>query len=136
MVSRHAELHNWYKYFFGKKQKNLEVGSLHVNPLKNFRLHPEEIGVKPRLVTFFTSSVGVWCAKGPIVFNLYVDSLINLLPRETVTFYANDTATIVKGHTWNELFKNEHCINLLKLWLDSSILTLNVYKKKNLLVPQ
>ena len=68
---------------------------------------------------------------GPILFSIYVNGLLNCgIGGETIS-YADDTALIFVGDSWEEVVgKGEEGLYRTKSWLDENILTLNFSKTK------
>lgn len=67
---------------------------------------------------------------GPLLFITYINSLTNLnIKNGMVISYADDTAVVFKGQTWEQL-RNSTKAGIIKIknWLDSSKLTLNISK--------
>lgn len=66
---------------------------------------------------------------GPIFFNIYINDLSTLPLLGSMLCFADDTALHYEGRTWSETFdKANKDINLIKEWLDSNKLTLNIEK--------
>ena len=68
---------------------------------------------------------------GPVLFSIYINELLNILPGSCgeVICFADDSAVICKGKTWNETVTNaEKSMKLIKAWFDKNYLTLNVDK--------
>lgn len=67
---------------------------------------------------------------GPLLFNIYINELTNLPFRGEIKSYADDTAIVFQGKSWNEVKEiAETELNKIKQTLDELKLTLN--KKKN-----
>lgn len=71
---------------------------------------------------------------GPTLFLLYVNELCNLTAQNTRIFsYADDTAIIAYGDTWEEAISNaENVLSVAMSWLSNNLLTLNIEKTKYL----
>ena len=68
---------------------------------------------------------------GPLLFNIYVNSVFSILHRGGIYCFADDTMIIVNGNTWDlAVLEAERALSSIKAWLDSSLLTLNVDKTK------
>lgn len=69
---------------------------------------------------------------GPTLFLVYVNQLCQLIqPKCSVITYADDTALLVEGKTWEEVHANaERALKVVMYWLDSNLLTLNINKTK------
>ena len=66
---------------------------------------------------------------GPIFFVTYIDSLLNIKIKDKIFSYADDTALVFTGNTWDETKENviQGC-KKVKNWLDTSKLSLNLEK--------
>ena len=67
---------------------------------------------------------------GPSLFLIYINDLCKLrLPNSQIFSYADDTAVIVTGGTWDEVgTRAEHSLRVIVNWLTSNYLTLNIGK--------
>lgn len=67
---------------------------------------------------------------GPTMFLLYINSLCNMkLDKGHIFSYANDTAIVFEGKTWDDVRKStENGLMSVKNWLDSNLLTLSLVK--------
>lgn len=67
---------------------------------------------------------------GPTLFLLYINSLCTLsLPFSSIFTYADDTAILVSGDNWTEVFTcAESALSLVMQWLSNNLLTLNLKK--------
>lgn len=68
---------------------------------------------------------------GPILFSIYINNLINILPKENgfIICYADDSVILIKAKSWPEVHNlAEKYITLVKLWMDQNLLTLNETK--------
>lgn len=67
---------------------------------------------------------------GPLLFLIYVNSLTKILDnRAKILCYADDTAVLIKADTWQESLEiAEKSMTIIKHWMDSNLLTLNVQK--------
>lgn len=66
---------------------------------------------------------------GPILFNIYFSTLCSLQINGKIISYADDTAIVFKGTTWNDL--KSYVISgfkLVKICLDTFKLSLNIAK--------
>ena len=71
---------------------------------------------------------------GPLLFNIYVNSLPNAVENTRVILYADDAVLISAASTSQELQKTlEHTFNLISEWYSDNRLTLNVKKTKFIL---
>jgi hypothetical protein len=68
----------------------------------------------------------------PILFLIYVNELLKLeIPNGITLSFADDTALIFSGSTWNETFNfANQGLSMVKSWLNCHILTLNANKTK------
>lgn len=67
---------------------------------------------------------------GPTLFLAYINQLCLLnIPHCTITTYADDTALIIEGKTWDEARLNaEIALSFVMTWLTNNLLTLNINK--------
>lgn len=66
---------------------------------------------------------------GPLLFILYVNDLLTMMPENTILSYADDTAVIVKGKTWKEVEQQmNNYLEEVSIWLKLNKLTLNINK--------
>lgn len=67
---------------------------------------------------------------GPSLFLIYINDLCNLkLPQCKIFTYADDTAIIVHGPTWDSVkTAAESALSTIMTWLNSNLLTLNLLK--------
>jgi hypothetical protein len=67
---------------------------------------------------------------GPTLFLLYINDLTNLkLQRGRIVSYADDTAIVFDGESWESVFRNaESGLCQVTAWLRNNLLTLNVSK--------
>lgn len=68
---------------------------------------------------------------GPVLFQIYINNLINLkIPGKIITF-ADDTVLIFSGETWEQAKENaEIGFSVVYKWLSANLLTLNIEKTK------
>lgn len=68
---------------------------------------------------------------GPLLFNIYMNDVLSVCGGGRVFCFADDTAVIINGKSWNSVMKKaEKAITELKTWLDASLLSLNTDKTK------
>lgn len=68
---------------------------------------------------------------GPILFQLYINDMLNLEISGEIISYADDTVLIFSGSTWqNVKIKAERGLFKIKQWLNNNLLTLNKSKTK------
>lgn len=68
---------------------------------------------------------------GPFLFNIYLNEMLSVLEGDCTFCFADDTALIITGETWELTVKKaEEAITKIKNWLDHSLLSLNVEKTK------
>lgn len=69
---------------------------------------------------------------GPTLFIIYINQLCDLrLPNTMITTYADDTALIFSGRSWEEVHSTaEQSLRVVAKWLKRNVLTLNVTKTK------
>lgn len=69
---------------------------------------------------------------GPILFLIYINDLLRLNLEKyngTIYAYADDTAILFKGKTWQETYDNSNIgLSTIKHWFDSNLLSLNTSK--------
>ena len=69
---------------------------------------------------------------GPILFLIYINDLYSLTPSKAISF-ADDTVIIFNSSSWQQVFtKANNEMDIVKEWLDDSLLTLNIEKTKYL----
>ena len=68
----------------------------------------------------------------PILFLIYVNDLLKIKIHDcTILSFADDTALLFSGESWEEAFRNANGgLAIVKSWLDINILTLNANKTK------
>jgi hypothetical protein len=80
----------------------------------------------------FTEPYGVpqGSVLGPTLFLIYINDLTELeLSNGRVISYADDTALLFHGNSWNDVFsKAQFGIDLVTKWLNTNLLTLNIKK--------
>lgn len=66
----------------------------------------------------------------PILFIIYVNDLLHLnIPKGTILSFADDTALVFSGETWDEVHKNAtQGLQIVHSWFKNHILTLNLKK--------
>jgi len=68
---------------------------------------------------------------GPLLFLIYINNISNLNLLGKLILFADDTALILQGSTWDEVFRMAcHDLHLLNKWFAENILTMNVIKTK------
>lgn len=68
---------------------------------------------------------------GPLLFLVYINNLDKLKISGKLFLFADDTAVIFKGDSWEEVFQTASFdLAAIKLWFDQNILTMNVSKTK------
>lgn len=66
---------------------------------------------------------------GPILFNLYINDLCTLNVRCSVYAFADDTALVFQGQSWDEVYNTARDeLMTVKNWLNRNLLTLNKNK--------
>lgn len=66
---------------------------------------------------------------GPILFILYINDLLKLLPEDKIVSFADDTVIITREKTWETAMKNaEISLKKVATWLHNNHLTLNSSK--------
>lgn len=104
---------NWFEtYLRGRKQK-VVLGE-----------HKSE-----ELVTRYSVPQGT--VLGPPLYLVYSNELCNLPLKGKTIAFADDTAIIFKGKTWEEVFTTaENELRKVTKWLNDNLLTLNIQKTK------
>lgn len=119
-----------------EKLQNMGIGGNVFQLIRSFlQNRTQSVRINQTLSTFSMVDFGVpqGTVLGPLLFNIYVNELLNLLPRKwgDVICFADDTVIIIKGKTWAEIAPTaENVMKMIKSWLDKNILTLNI-KKSN-----
>lgn len=69
---------------------------------------------------------------GPSLFTLYINDLCKLpLKHANIFTFADDTALVFHGNSWEEVYKNAQLgLQLVTDWLNNNLLTLNASKTK------
>uniref|UniRef100_A0A0A9YPH7 Putative RNA-directed DNA polymerase from transposon BS n=2 Tax=Lygus hesperus TaxID=30085 RepID=A0A0A9YPH7_LYGHE len=72
---------------------------------------------------------------GPLLFLMYINEVAHFdLPNTKLYLFADDTAVLVEGDTWEDVFRNANrTINLVGKWFYDNYLTLNTSKTKLIL---
>jgi hypothetical protein len=67
---------------------------------------------------------------GPTLFTLYINDIFDIsIPNTELVCYADDTAIIVHGKTWEETYSRaESGLAVVAAWLNGNLLTLNINK--------
>lgn len=94
------------------------------------RIHtvkPGKVESDPKTLTFGISQGSVI---GPILFTLYFNLLCELNLGRKIS-YADDTIFIIADSTWKIVYSRINAgLTIMKTWLDSNSLTLNITKTK------
>lgn len=73
---------------------------------------------------------------GPTLFTIYINDISDVLALHEdtqVVCYADDTAILFKGKSWDSVFRHaETGLSVIAAWLDSNLLTLNAKKTQYL----
>lgn len=71
---------------------------------------------------------------GPTLFLVYINDLCQLqVPNCTIFAFADDTALVVNGKTWDEAYCNaQTAFNMVTGWVSTNMLTLNLSKTKHM----
>jgi len=68
---------------------------------------------------------------GPILFLLYINDLYTINENCEMISYADDTVILYSAPNWSEAKQGaEQCLNSVKKWLNTNLLTLNINKTK------
>ena len=66
---------------------------------------------------------------GPVLFSIYINEIMKLVPDAEVVCFADDTAIIIKENSWQKVKQvAEEVISKIKAWFDKNYLTLNASK--------
>lgn len=66
---------------------------------------------------------------GPLLFIIYINDMLELLPNDIISAFADDTAIIVKGEKWSEVETSmNYYLNKISTWLALNRLSLNIDK--------
>lgn len=67
---------------------------------------------------------------GPTLFLIYINDLCKLsLTNCSIFTYADDTALLIKGNNWSEIFMNaENALRSVRCWFSDNLLTMNLAK--------
>lgn len=102
--------------------------SLMVNYLKNRK---QAVKINGTLSEDKTVSIGVpqGTILGPLLFIIYINDLLSLLPGKSITSYADDTVVVTTGVTWESArIKMNEYLNVVFQWLSVNQLSLNISK--------
>lgn len=70
---------------------------------------------------------------GPILFLIYINNIDKLNISGRIFLFADDTAVVFEGNTWEEVYRNAtHDLQIIKSWFDQNVLTMNVNKTQYL----
>lgn len=68
---------------------------------------------------------------GPLLFLIYVNNIYKIGLKGDVTLYADDTSLFYSGHSLETVISQaQHDLDLLHIWLQSNLLTINASKTK------
>ena len=68
---------------------------------------------------------------GPLFYLIYVNFLLRTLPQGSSICYADDTVLLFNDLSWDGVYKKaEKALKQVRIWLDDSLLTLNVEKSQ------
>uniref|UniRef100_A0A146M6K4 Putative RNA-directed DNA polymerase from transposon BS n=2 Tax=Lygus hesperus TaxID=30085 RepID=A0A146M6K4_LYGHE len=68
---------------------------------------------------------------GPSLFLIYINSISAVIDSEKIFLFADDTALLIRGSNWHELFsRTQALLNRVSGWMVSSFLTVNGNKTK------
>lgn len=82
-----------------------------------------------------TNSYGVpqGTVLGPVLFNVYVNNILNLDIQSFILSYADDTVLYATGNTWDEVKQIiDQDMKKIVQWLDQNLLSIN-FKKSNII---
>ena len=102
-----------------------------------FRSYLSDRSHRVKVENIFSDPLKVECGVpqgtvlGPLLFNIYVNSIFSVLDEGNIHCFADDTIIIVNGLTWDlAILEAERAFFKIKRWLDSSFLSLNIDKTK------
>ena len=68
---------------------------------------------------------------GPTLFLIYINNLLKLQTNAEIISYADDTAVLFVGDSWNEVYHNAaNSLKYIKNWLSVNLLSLNIEKTR------
>lgn len=81
---------------------------------------------EPQLITFGVPQGSIL---GPLLFLIYINSIKNIGLKGNISLYADDTSLFYYGHSIDAIISDAQCdLNLLNLWFQSNLLTINIAK--------
>ena len=103
--------HSLFKSYLTGRSQQVKIGN------STSEVRPVECGVPQGTVL------------GPVLFNIYINNLIDMFPRGEVICYADDTALLYRGRSWDSVYHQaETSLKAVKIWFDANLLTLNIDK--------
>lgn len=105
-----------------------------LNLLKNYLTNRTQcVNINDVISEFRTIEYGVpqGTVLGPILFNIYLNSLFSLPTEGILISFADDTAIFYTAESWEELMdKAQNDLKGIKNWFDTRLLTINFEKTK------
>lgn len=117
-----------------EKLKNIGVTGIAYNMFKSYlsnRTQIVKIGDCQSLPKPVTYGVPQGSILGPMLFLIYINDIQEISLNGEVTQYADDTCLFYFGQSIHDIIINaQKDLNLLNIWFQSNLLTINIYKTK------
>lgn len=128
----------FFKNYLSERTQQVKLKGMSVQP-KSRTSQPTNLIASSNVVTTHLSdiistrpfSVPQGTVISPILYNIYVSEMYKLQLHGKIVSFADDTALIVRGKSWNEIFtKIKRDMGIINKWLQEHNLDLNVDKTK------